>query len=817
MTTLSAKITNISGRVAAAISCLFFASIAANGPALKIGDYFSSFFWAQFSGDSLHYGYYGLTTITGAVAGTASTTFSATLQMSNYPLSNGSTGTVNGPLNFVFDNSKPDSIGLCSSKFALVSWLHSIKNGTDAIRFYFPILPIGQAYNLYDYFSIKLNDTMDLQFQGVADSVLAGSFISNVAGKPATIYAKNAIAILTTSANVLRIRSIQINGAYEKLDSSYLNFDLAGLASSAAFYGIDVIDTVIAAPTMQIIPISKGQGAVSIHQPIVDTFSIFDNIGNVSIQLKAGAGNQKPSVIFDTVTPGNSLCTLRVAIPPDTANPCSGLQAFLVFNDGIYGDTINLSRAIRRDSTNCDDMTAPAKSWTPLIVTAQPDTPYLSAILLNSGQKYDRKSMSIIQWLPQMAKPQDSEWVEYDTTQDSLFKMAPGKLFWLADSNSLPIHYGTAVVPALKDTTVIQLNKNGWTDFSIPFRFNQYVGDILNASKKLCGSAIDSSEIDSLEICQWIKSGHTYATDAVYLEIPDSSVGRPMDTLAGGKAFSIYNRFPKNISLLIPPTSVNTSSLLSDTGSLKKRKIALTTGASPWSVKIGVFSHDTEFCSSMFCASMPSNNIPRFYPRSPSLSAISAGVYDAPHNLTYGHAATGVLSNGGAKFDLVYRNGGKTPCPVKIKFERAFGLPHGMRVGLFAQSSSGSSIGSSDSLKTLLGPMQQGSAVVVVGTEDYLKKFYQVYNSRLLLRSFPLFHGIKIVYTVPFNTKTIKFTCIDLMGRSILTRVEPAVSYSGSFDWTGPLARGMYFVEMKATIEGLEQPQVLRRKVLYVR
>ena len=269
--------------------------------------------------------------------------------------------------------------------------------------------------------------------------------------------------------------------------------------------------------------------------------------------------------------------------------------------------------------------------WTPLVATAQPNNPHLSAILSSSPADtsplaYDRKRMNIIQWLPQAEKTVDGGWVEYDPKQDSLFKMTPGKLFWLAD------------IGRQRSATAARL----YRPLQTPWLFNsikmdgpifQFLSDstnMLEISSMPAGKCASPPSIRLKSIhwrCQWIKSGRTYATNAVYLrEIPDTSVGSPTDTLIGGKALSIFNGYAKNIALLIPPTSVSTSSLTGDTSVLKRRKIATASGASPWSVKIGVFSHDTEFCSSMFCASVPSNNIPRFYPQSPSLSAIRAAI-----------------------------------------------------------------------------------------------------------------------------------------------------------------------------------------------
>jgi hypothetical protein len=1059
-------------------------------------------------------------------------------------------------INLLFENTKPDSIGLCSSRFATTSWLHSINGSTDSngyvIRFYFPVLPIGQPYGRYDYFSIKLNDTMDIQFQSDADSVLTGSFISKRGvGKPTKLYAKNAISIQTTSANPMRIRSIQINGAYEKLVSSYLGFDLSKLKTGAAFYGLDFVDTVITEQLIQVnnvalsgtpalmadstyrltwslvgasavdrcslsvsldsgltwtpagktlkadssiswiaphresqhcfitvaaigknglkypgrspqfsiklpapvnnqtppvnnymlrgailspsavrlawssstindtavtsigirfdsqhyptsmkdsLSVSGGvfgladtcdtikslqqnqeyffslfvanragvwsastqnsiirirtsalpgqfvslgidtqrvfndslmlwsqpkllmaftdtldnwngpslkagfiqtgpgfsfrqgnippntsvgieaayrtipapykaadqrvyeyniytgnwridenpividtvghtvqtiindarlpfmvmidtmppqigqhlnsQSIFSVNQKIVDTFFVRDNIENVSLNLLAGPGNQNTGDLSLYVTPGQQPSSFLVTVPPNVADQCSGLRAFLVVSDGRNGDTINLSRTILREGTNCDDTLAKAMQWMPLLVTAQPENGRLSAVLSNSPGNtaplaYDKKTMRIIQWLPLPENSASEEkWVEYEPSRDSLFKLTPGKLIWIKAQNDQAIHFGTAIVAALKDTFTVGLNNNGWTDFSIPYNFDLYMGDIFDATRKS-----STPLVDSVEMYRWVKSGSLVRTEPVFLTGILGAANRT-DTMRGGEAYSVYNPLSQNLFLRFPPTNVQSSSL-NRGNPLQKRKDA----PAPWSVRIGIISHDSDYCTPIYCASMPLSKIPRFYPMSPSLSSVTAGVVDAVHNLIYGHAANGDLSNGGAKFDIVCRNSSNEPCPVKIVLEKSLGLPPGIKAGLFAPGSSASS----DTLRMVLAPMQKAGIVVIAGTDGYIKNFSRIYGTLLSFNAVSHYRGLKIIYSLPYSTKAVKFTCVDLKGRSVLTRVVSALSYSGYFEWSGGIAKGMYIIEMKATVEGSAQPQVLRKKVLYVR
>jgi hypothetical protein len=213
---------------------------------VKVGDYFFSYFWTM-KDTTQSSGYYGLSVVSNQLDDTnLLMKFKVTdLQWWQSVVSN-----PNKKIKMTFSSSKPDSVEICSGKFSSALWIRSIWDSTgskadSSLRFYFPIIPKSQSYNLYDYFSIKLNDTMNLQFQGIQDSVFMGSFIRRISGQPTYLYAKNAIAIVTTAANDLRIRSIQVNGKYEKLVSSYLKFHLSSLVDSAYYYGLDIVDTII--------------------------------------------------------------------------------------------------------------------------------------------------------------------------------------------------------------------------------------------------------------------------------------------------------------------------------------------------------------------------------------------------------------------------------------------------------------------------------------------------------------------------------------------------------------------------------------------
>ena len=1125
-------------------------SSAAVVPVFTTGDSYCSFFWTQAPNDVSKFGYYGIIKITSITQAVNSTLLGATFRLDRCSWWQNLVASQFAGINLNFANSKPDSIDLCSGKFSGAAWLSSLAGNTDSdpysIRFYFPILPKDQPYGRYDYFIVRCNDTLDLQFQGIDDSTFTGSFVNRqTPGSTTKIYAKNAVAVRTTNTNSLRIKSIQIDGAYEKLVSSYLQFNLLSLKSGAGYYGLNFIDTVIVEQPIQVtsvalsgapvvfadstyqltwalsnptnvarcslyvsldsgktwtptgmsngsatsaqwtaphgeskncfikvlaidknglkfpgysqqfsiqissslpvtppptnnyslrgsaitasavrlawslsgpvdtsvdsigirfnvfhfpasmtdtlsarigtygltdtcdtidnlpqnstyyfslfvrnragvwsvatqnsmllmrssqsagVAISLGvdtqkidndslwlwtqpkllisygdtldlwsgpelkpgfiqtsqgfafrqgntpqntqlkvsityrtvplpftaadqriyqynlytgkwrlnQGAVSINtvyhtitgvcqdarmpfivmidtsaptiirlshgkeyysvqQPIVDTCMMSDNIENATLRLLGAAGSRELSDLSAYVTPMQEQFRYLVSIPPYVADQCSGLRAFLIADDGRNTRRINLSEKILRDNGNCDDTIAAPVEWTPLFVTAQPKTPSV-AIAALSQSPYDKKSARIIQWRKQQGNVTDAgAWFEYDPGQDSLFSLAPGKLFWIKSRDSRSIHYGQAIVPSLADTMAIQLNAHGWTDFSIPFRFDIYAGDLLDATRKVAGGLTDS-----VGLFRWVKSGATSITEPVLL----AGVGTPTDTLIGGKPYSAYNPLASPLTLRIPPDGMALSPLNPFRSLGKKSSVG------SWSVRIGVACHDTVRLSPIYCASTPASGVPRWYPVSPSFSPLTIGIKNRQNNCIYGNSSSGDLSTGGCMFELYCDNTASESVPVALRIEKSTGLPPDMTVALFSTTDKVYAL--RDSLGFSLNPQQKSTQFLAIGNMSFLKRTFTVLVSKFSLRVVHSGHGLGIAFTLPYDTRSIELVLYDLKGRIVWNRKESGgpLRNQGLLMIAKPVATGFFLVELKATTAAEHIPQILREKVVYVR
>lgn len=171
------------------------------------------------------------------------------------------------PTIITFNNAKPNVINNCSDHFSNVEWFTGFKSlvyndsliiSYDSIRFYFPLLPLDQSYGRYDYFTIDVDDSCDLEFYGAGDSIMVGTFVHK---KPdslgvVNILGRNAFIVELTNSNPIRISSIRCDWKYDSLIKIFLQFPLDSLKKDATLYGIDILDTLSNLPRIKVFDIS---------------------------------------------------------------------------------------------------------------------------------------------------------------------------------------------------------------------------------------------------------------------------------------------------------------------------------------------------------------------------------------------------------------------------------------------------------------------------------------------------------------------------------------------------------------------------------
>lgn len=221
-------------------------------PGFITNDVFMFFSWTRKESDTLNYGYNLFTRINSQVIKNNSMLVNAAVRVAGLPEWMNYVSNHYGSMDIAFTNTKPSNIVNCSSSYESCPWLNhfrlTLDNEIDTIRFLFPIPDQNTAYHKYDHFTISVNDSVNLQFQGVDDSTFMGSLLNNNRRNEPNkwLMEKGAVMVRTSNRAPFRIRDIELKAAYKDLMSSYLGFDLSRLSKDCDYYGMDFIDTTIA-------------------------------------------------------------------------------------------------------------------------------------------------------------------------------------------------------------------------------------------------------------------------------------------------------------------------------------------------------------------------------------------------------------------------------------------------------------------------------------------------------------------------------------------------------------------------------------------
>ena len=260
----------------------------------KINDSLCAFSWTQIQTDTLKKGYYSLTQIVGIDSTQTALTYSTEMRIVRSfwwqrPL--GNVANAIKPMTLAFIKNKPDSIRDCSPRFLSKLWTHTLSSPSQplpyTIRFYFPVLPMSENYYKFDYFTVTINDTMNLDFQCVADSIFIGSFTLNDVQsiKKTKIYAKDAIVLHTTKAQALRIGSVYVNSEHISLISQYIGLSLSALISdNVRFAGILSVNSTSGVDAKNVIPPQIEQEAL-FTVPTKNGFKVFYTLPNLCDEL----------------------------------------------------------------------------------------------------------------------------------------------------------------------------------------------------------------------------------------------------------------------------------------------------------------------------------------------------------------------------------------------------------------------------------------------------------------------------------------------------------------------------------------------------
>lgn len=494
---------------------------------------------------------------------------------------------------------------------------------------------------------------------------------------------------------------------------------------------------------------------------IVDSITLSDNIFNSRWTYLYGRGGES-AVPRDSGEVRSTAALVRLCISQTSqaVNSESGVRAMLVFSDGVYRDTVNVSRRVYRERS--DEMRLFGKAWNPICPTADlygTDADALVSSIVSKVGKYDVRYLRLFRWVETDDNAgSDIKWVEYlpgDGDVKSLFDIVPGRLLWLKTLRDTRIDFGPAVTMSLKDTFAVELAGRQFTDFGMPFMFPVSIADILSAS----GHAVDSVQFYEW-ICDTVSGG--FYLDALYgVVLPGSK--DPVATLVhrehggGGGGYSLYNPRGESVILKIPPVVADTTA----TSEVAKKR-----PDPSWSASFVATTGRTGACPRLYCGYVP-GLVGHSFPVAPSFSRVRIAVYDRTTGRKSGHYLADDASAGVSK-ELLCTNSSDSIEHLEYRLEPDGSFPENFKARIYDPLRGEFFSSAAISIK----PGSVVSLWLIAGD--------QAWHDRFAASAASLRYGLGRVYPNPARTKvTIRYsvplgaqerltiTVFDILGRRI--------------------------------------------------
>jgi|WetSurMetagenome_2_1015567.scaffolds.fasta_scaffold00017_17 PKD repeat protein len=554
---------------------------------------------------------------------------------------------------------------------------------------------------------------------------------------------------------------------------------------------------------------------------VYDTIMLKDNCANLSWRYyytRGGDDFSRGGQDSGVLAAQND--TVPIIIPGMHVAADNGLRARVVINDGAYTLTSNVSRQVRRDSS--DFIRTIENTWVPLRVTAFLDSGGIKSAFQRGtpGETwaYDKKKMRLFRWYPSEENlSSDSKWVEYSDATSDAFAMTPGTLVWQKGLTSVPVNFGTGVTPTLRSSYPIQLSPDSnWTDFALPFRFKVRIGDIIDST---------GPQADSLQIYSWVMdmTSKRFVSNPIYIKafaslgIADKGVALGYEDLTG---YTALNPLTVPVILKIPPI----------TSAMSAYGVAKRTVGNGWALSVVSTLADGSGLSPVYCGySQARETATSYFPVPPSFGKEYVGVYDGLKNKVYGHALVHVMDDGGCTYMLAFVNSGTQETAISFRITNLSSLPKGLVARTYNATTGASDDFTSGTATVTVPAGGKEFRVLAVGTPAFLAKAALVLKTAKLafagIYPNPASSLVRIRYSVPgVGVNSVKFCIYDLRGRMVWQKVIDEHGNMGAREvaWDGrsldrrPVSAGAYIIRMTAFDGNDKMNGVFEKKLTYL-
>ncbi len=545
---------------------------------------------------------------------------------------------------------------------------------------------------------------------------------------------------------------------------------------------VAMIDTM--APQVSLL--SSPEVPVPAGLSIRDTVVISDNIANTSVKLFYWGG----AVLGSSDTCQKTFDTVLISIPGDSVTADRGIRAELVISDGNTKKNIDISRSVRRVSS--DPVVLVGGQWTPVITTALLADSSVEGSLheLSPLQPwfYDSTQFLIYRWydrnglVPSPDLPFDtaSKWIEYSQDTRSLFSMVPGKVLWiktLATTNIQSLGGGTTV--PLNDDFIITLKAKQWNDISIPFRFKVTIGDVIGATDSV------TPLWDSLYVYKWTLPSTEVSSETApkfIRTIPGlDSITDVFNGASGSDGlgtYSILNLSSQDVALHIPPLPQSFSAYR--TTNVGKKHTEHGSDPKGWSVVVRTAASGTEL-SPVYCGYTPGNGV-LGYPVSPSFRKQRVSALHPQSGAASGHLVLHEAVDSGYLYRIKFSNGASGATDFNCTVAAATALPETYTTALYDPGKR-TVMYNPENVRIPVAGNTESGRWLMVGDSSFIASLSRSFAAPLaLLKVFPnpCRGELNIRYTVPeADIRQLQIALYDQLGRRVWFQSVDRFSFTG--------------------------------------
>lgn len=520
---------------------------------------------------------------------------------------------------------------------------------------------------------------------------------------------------------------------------------------------------------------------------LLDSVHVSDNIANLAVTVLYSRAEDAPRpMLFDTLQATSG--TFEVEVASGYVTDDAGVRVYLVVSDGLYSDTLNLSRQVVR--AEASDLSTEASSWVPLRTTAVLDDPSMGTVLSTLlGGGYDNTVCRVFRWFDPVSDDGVSrgthDWVEYNDPQERLFRIVPGRLMWIKTKESRRPRFGSGVTTSLRDNQRIELPPQNWTDIALPYNFGICLGDILDATGAMA---------DSLQYYRWANAGDgVYTTQTMYIAtLTDSLLKDPATVLNAGArdGFSVYNPTESPVDLVIPPVTYAMSSYRVVGRGLPKSAAQGKT----WSLRLEPRVGESRALGPVVLGYAPAQagQDKTWYPSAPSFSDAGVCVVDATGG-RFGHAVAHRTVDGGVSFRVEFFNNADTPRRITCAILGSESIPDSLSLAVVEPRTGAVDVGPE---AIVVDVPAKGRAVRIVSVGDPSHHAHALAGVKafagFMAYPNPFRGAVALQFMLPENVSRVEYRLFDAQGRQLWHQVQRTGLQTGAnrVVWDGTVGAG---------------------------